>query len=136
MATQNEEGFISGGVAGAGTGAAIGAAFAPATAGGSIAAGALIGFAIGGLAGNMQSDRARRAQVDAEKAAETARRRAIMKEFGARQQAEAIALSSTKGRSTGGGQGSQPAGGAALSQEGTIGANVQQSGSQGISGTF
>jgi hypothetical protein len=86
---QNEQGFLAGAMAGAGTGASIG--FSVGGPKGALG-GAAIGFFAGGLMGASQSQSMRSTQRKAQKEAQAARRRSIMQEMGARQQAENIAM--------------------------------------------
>lgn len=86
---QNEQGFLAGGMAGAGTGASIG--FSVGGPKGAVI-GAGVGFIAGGLMGASQSQSMRSTQRKAQKEALTARRRSVMQEMGARQQAENIAM--------------------------------------------
>ena len=90
---ENEQGFLSGGMGGAATGASVGF-----FAGGPVGAGvgAAVGFLAGGIIGASQSDRGRRARIDAEKEAERARQNAIRREMGAKQQAESLAFANFK----------------------------------------
>lgn len=127
---ENEQGFMSGGLAGAGTGAGIGAAIG-APLGGITALpaaliGAGIGFLAGGIMGNAQANSSRRAQKNAEKEAERLRRESIIKQMGAKQQADSVALAGLTSNKTGGGSNS-----GSQSPGGFIGANTTTT-----SGTF
>jgi phage tail tape-measure protein len=94
--TENESGFWTGATTGAMTGASSGAAIGmlggPIGVGAGAVVGGLIGFAAGGILGNDSADKTRRAKIDAEKKAEAARRGALVKQMGAAQQAESLAL--------------------------------------------
>jgi hypothetical protein len=96
------------------------------------AIGAGVGFLAGGIMGSEQADSQRRARIDAQKKAEYARRRQVMKELGAKQQADQLAVASSKPSSSG----SAPANAAALSTQGTIGASIPPSNTPSIAGTF
>lgn len=138
---ENEQGFWQGGAAGAGTGAAIGATVGAAAGGIGAVPGAAIGaaggFIIGGVMGNMSANNARMAKKRAAQEAEKARRESLVREFGAKQQAEAAAFSSNMNRGGRSGGGSTAPGvvGAPDSQ-GTIGANIAPKPSNYSSGTF
>lgn len=138
---ENEQGFMTGAVAGMGSGAAMGAAVGSIVPGVGTAVGALagaaIGFAAGGLIGYEQADSQRLARKEAEKQAEKARRSAIIKEMGAKEQASMMAFSAAMrgGNNRSGGSSKAPGIVSNGQGEGTIGSNISSS-NNGSAGTF
>jgi len=121
---EEEQGLLTGAASGAATGAMVGGP-----------AGAVVGGVIGGFLGFSGASAQAAAQKRAQQKAEQARRDAIIKQFGVKQQADSMALAGLSAKSKNMGGVSSTSGGAnSPTTQGLIGQNISPS--KTSSGTF
>jgi len=121
MAGETEAGVLSGAASGAAIGAAIGAPVGGVGALPGAAIGAVIGATAGYFAADSKRKKDRAARKQAEEEAERVRRESIVKQMGAKQQADSLSLTATQGNSK---TSSSPAN----ASPGTVGDNMTGSG--------